>query len=599
MLSYRKLSTEEVIKIVGVVLILLVFIIIYFISAQINNLKKVNENSHAAEMPTSVSLQGNLQIISGTTSKTQQIKSYELVTSDKNIYIIQSAQNISYLPPTEVTVKGTMTDNLVQASSIVADGIDVTSSSSTALPLTGYQVSGQVLDVGLTRPSICPSSGYMGLNAVNVLIWGTGFQQVTTTAPGGSNQDGAFYFNGVPNGIYNVCYYNVPIGYQWYCTVQSDPSRNPFTSHCNRITVNGANVPGNRIILGRSSCSTTTSATGVTSSSSLPGVSPASCTNTIDIDAFEHQTVDLINQRRQAIGLSPLTFNNSLRMAGRQHATRLGNEAACYHDTRANTVQRIINAGYSTDGSFDWAETIHCLTNGASSPDFTVTSFWNSPEHHAILTDTDYRDIGCGWWVNNDDTMGRTVCDLGRHLADPTLPFTISPTPTGVVSTPTPLVTQTQITPTPSTTVPTPTSTCYHNGGYCFTTCSYGRINSTCTDPAIPSCCAYATPAPNPTATPTPVRCWDPPNAQQQCTNLCGAEWGGHCLESPPYSGTWCCFSGPQTPITTAPTNTPFPLSSAVSPTPTPASSQASSNLLLLFLQIIASYFADIVKAGH
>jgi hypothetical protein len=111
------------------------------------------------------------------------------------------------------------------------------------------QVSGQVLNIGTEHPASCPTVGghtgdkYAGMNGVTVEIWGINptpgqadIYQTTTTIKGGSQQDGAFYFQNIPaKGMYNVCVKPVPSGYSNLCNLPRDDGHDPFTTTCAKI----------------------------------------------------------------------------------------------------------------------------------------------------------------------------------------------------------------------------------------------------------------------------------------------------------------------------------------------------------------------------
>jgi len=125
-------------------------------------------------------------------------------------------------------------------------------STPTPTPIPGtYLVSGQVLNVEFDRPAVCPRSGYTGLNGVRVGLYGGSLINESTTGPGGSGQQGAFYFHNTPNGTYNVCYTNIPSPYANYCINQTLPERqgNEFTFSCDRVVVNNDAVPGLRLVV--------------------------------------------------------------------------------------------------------------------------------------------------------------------------------------------------------------------------------------------------------------------------------------------------------------------------------------------------------------
>ncbi len=109
------------------------------------------------------------------------------------------------------------------------------------------QVGGQLLNVGTSRPTTCPTSGYSGLNGATIILSGAGVNRTTTTSTLNSTQ-GSFNFTGIPSGQYNVCVQVYPVGYSYYCAVQRDqsappaPTRDPFRVSCTKVTVSASDI---------------------------------------------------------------------------------------------------------------------------------------------------------------------------------------------------------------------------------------------------------------------------------------------------------------------------------------------------------------------
>ncbi|MFL5733422.1 MAG: CAP domain-containing protein [Chloroflexia bacterium] len=165
---------------------------------------------------------------------------------------------------------------------------------------------------------------------------------------------------------------------------------------------------------------------------------------------LEQQTVDLINQRRQALGLQALWVDSHLTAAARRHSYDIGPAGLCQHEGTdgSSPWDRIDQSGYTGFGN---AEVVGC---GYNSPQGVVDAWWNSPAHHDILVALDTNDIGCGWWLDAQG-YGWQTCDTGisdRPVSSPTATSTrtASPTRTATASrTPTrPSATPTS-TPTP------------------------------------------------------------------------------------------------------------------------------------------------------
>lgn len=107
----------------------------------------------------------------------------------------------------------------------------------------------------------------------------------------------------------------------------------------------------------------------------------------------EDEILALINQRRKQDGLRELTMNANLRAAARKHSQDMNTKKFCGHggSDGSDPFKRAEDAGY---GGRTYGETVSCL---ARSPLQAVNGWWNSPPHHAILTNSQIQVIGIGW----------------------------------------------------------------------------------------------------------------------------------------------------------------------------------------------------------
>jgi uncharacterized protein YkwD len=110
----------------------------------------------------------------------------------------------------------------------------------------------------------------------------------------------------------------------------------------------------------------------------------------------EQATIDLINGRRAAMGLSVLRSDPALHRAARRHVNDIGPLSLCQHNGTdgSSPWDRAAQAGYT---GFAMGEVVGC---NYPTPLSVVDGWWNSPGHYGILTSADARAIGCGWWVN-------------------------------------------------------------------------------------------------------------------------------------------------------------------------------------------------------
>jgi uncharacterized protein YkwD len=124
----------------------------------------------------------------------------------------------------------------------------------------------------------------------------------------------------------------------------------------------------------------------------------------------EQETMNLINQRRAALGLGALRVDPALLSAARRHSYDIGPRGLCQHEGTdgSSPWSRIADAGYI------WNQVGEVIACGFSSAQQVVNAWWASPPHYGILTNAAANDVGCGWWVRSDG-LGWVTCDLGWH----------------------------------------------------------------------------------------------------------------------------------------------------------------------------------------
>jgi uncharacterized protein YkwD len=118
---------------------------------------------------------------------------------------------------------------------------------------------------------------------------------------------------------------------------------------------------------------------------------------------IEQEIIRLVNVRRAAAGLAPLTVNLRLNAAAGFHTTdmvRLGNlygpdvahEHTLYGTNRPQVSDRFDAAGYDTwTTAFSYGENI---AYGFSSAAAVMNAWMNSPGHRAAILSTTFREIG-------------------------------------------------------------------------------------------------------------------------------------------------------------------------------------------------------------
>jgi uncharacterized protein YkwD len=121
--------------------------------------------------------------------------------------------------------------------------------------------------------------------------------------------------------------------------------------------------------------------------------------------------VNLINQRRAAMGLHTLRVNEQLTIATRRHSADIGPKRLCQHNGTdgSSPWSRAKDAGYTGYASGEVVACNYSTAQGA------VDGWWNSPGHYAILVGAAPNEIGCGWWVNSEG-YGWQTCLVGTSI---------------------------------------------------------------------------------------------------------------------------------------------------------------------------------------
>ncbi len=126
--------------------------------------------------------------------------------------------------------------------------------------------------------------------------------------------------------------------------------------------------------------------------------------------AVEQKTVDIINQRRQDLGLNSLSVNAQLTQAARRHSRDIHEHQLCQHNGTdgSSPWDRVRDAGYSGQ---PLGEVAGC---GYGTAQAVVNGWWNSPGHKAILVDPNAREIGMGWTPSSGGGGSYQVGVTGR-----------------------------------------------------------------------------------------------------------------------------------------------------------------------------------------
>lgn len=122
--------------------------------------------------------------------------------------------------------------------------------------------------------------------------------------------------------------------------------------------------------------------------------------NSVPVDPFVQQVLDLTNSYRQQAGLSPLRLNEKLNASARIHSIDMAMNDFFSHtgSDQSTAFDRIIGAGYNYDIA---AENIAA---GYATPRSVVQAWMNSPEHKANILYPGLQEIGIGFYFLPNDT---------------------------------------------------------------------------------------------------------------------------------------------------------------------------------------------------
>lgn len=146
-----------------------------------------------------------------------------------------------------------------------------------------------------------------------------------------------------------------------------------------------------------------TFATPLSVSTASTTLQPEAATSQATIDGtFAEQMVVLVNQFRQQNNLPPLKIDPSLTAAAQSFASRLGAGNFFGHldpDFNCNKPSdRGVAAGY-----VNWATMGENIAAGYPLPQAAFDAFANSAGHRANMLNAAYRDIGAGFFLDDND----------------------------------------------------------------------------------------------------------------------------------------------------------------------------------------------------
>ena len=117
---------------------------------------------------------------------------------------------------------------------------------------------------------------------------------------------------------------------------------------------------------------------------------------------FENEVIDLVNAQRASQGLHPLSADNNLATAARDHSEDMGSQDYFSHTSLdGRTVpDRISDAGYSYN---TYGENIAA---GYQTPEAVIDGWMSSSGHRANILNPNFCDIGVGYAYTANSTYG-------------------------------------------------------------------------------------------------------------------------------------------------------------------------------------------------
>lgn len=117
----------------------------------------------------------------------------------------------------------------------------------------------------------------------------------------------------------------------------------------------------------------------------------------IDQANFEPLLLELINERRQELGLTTLVTNTLLSEVAEAHSLDMADNNYLAHENLVG-----IHAGERiTIGGYRWKYWGEVLAGGTASPQETFDGWMGSPLHKAVILDPVYEEIGAGFSYDN------------------------------------------------------------------------------------------------------------------------------------------------------------------------------------------------------
>ena len=159
---------------------------------------------------------------------------------------------------------------------------------------------------------------------------------------------------------------------------------------------------------------------------------------------FETEVLNLVNQERLAENLHPLTWDNQLHEAARDHSEDMAiNNYFSHSSLDGRTVlDRIEDAGYQ------WGAAGENIAAGYSTPQSVVNGWMNSAGHRQNILSSHYCDLGVGYAYDPSSAYDHYwTQDFGRRMGVISCPGSVNQPPSASfmatpISGPSPLVVQ-------------------------------------------------------------------------------------------------------------------------------------------------------------
>lgn len=135
-------------------------------------------------------------------------------------------------------------------------------------------------------------------------------------------------------------------------------------------------------------------------------------------DDYEQRVVELTNQERAKLGLSPLKRIDALNESARYHAADMNIDDYFSHDTydRSNgSLQEVCNTWDRIEHFYtNWLALAENIAAGQRSPEMAMDGWMNSPDHYHNIMSSNYWEIGSGYFAGDATYRFYWVQNFGK-----------------------------------------------------------------------------------------------------------------------------------------------------------------------------------------